>query len=136
MNVAVYVNGVLNSLNYTNFTSNSAIQGGAVFINAFNTTILGCELDNNTATHDLRFSVSTELDKLTTFGGGVAIQGGDVNIINSTFTNNTAVAKYENGGLGGAVAVNGSDNFIFNSSFPIFLSVVDGVTYLSYGRKR
>ena len=130
---AVYVNGVLNSLNYTNFTSNSAIQGGAVFINAFNTTILGCELDNNTATHDLRFSVSTELDKLTTFGGGVAIQGDDVNIINSTFINNTAVAKYENGGLGGAVAVNGSDNFIFNSSFKDNEAIKGGAFYFEGG---
>ena len=130
---AIYVKGTLNALNYTNFTSNSAIQGGAVFIAALNTTFFNCEFDNNTATHNLRFAVTGELNNLTTVGGGVTVHGDDVNIINSTFINNTAVAKYENCGLGGAVSVNGSNNFIYNSLFEDNEAIKGGAFYLEGG---
>ena len=63
-------------INNTSFANNSAMEGGAIYNNAVNVTIINSIFQNNSADY---------------FGGGIAsYHGGDFIIIDSNFTKNTA----------------------------------------------
>jgi len=108
------------NLNLTNLTltNGSAIQGGAIFANGTQLQAINCTFNNNTA-----------LPSLIAGGNGGAIFGnnaGTINILNSTFANNTAAHKGDptvhNSGVdsfGGAIYVDqsGSVTKITNSTF-------------------
>jgi hypothetical protein len=71
------------SLKNLTFTNGSGIQGGAIFANGTSLTIQNCTFNNNMVTGTLVFQ-----------GFGGAIYGnsaGTINIINSTFANNSAL---------------------------------------------
>lgn len=127
---AVYNNGGNLTLENIYIVQNTAANGGGLnTANSGTTTIIDCELANNTALTSSggglqNFSTSTLNVYGTTFrgntsnsgtGGGGIQGGGDITITNSTFSGNTAT-----GGDGGGISYNGGSTrslIVTNSTF-------------------
>jgi len=115
-------NGVIDSCIFKN---NTALVGGAILggpgfkskSNTFKLDIIDCSFENNTATGSFSYCYWSEEDVYTITGGGaVAMLGNAVNIENSNFYSNKAVAS---GSGGGAVCTTDTCKVItmINSSF-------------------
>ena len=121
-------NGALEIRNLK-FEENSAVEGGACYLNQDNIKIIDSVFNKNNATYGgaLKIQSNNITVKNSTFtanmvnksGGAIFIGGDDVKILNSTFLSNIAIHNdsISDSGLGGAIYVGGSQSVIDGCEF-------------------
>ncbi|WP_295113878.1 CARDB domain-containing protein [uncultured Methanobrevibacter sp.] len=128
---AIYIRGTNATVKDMYFTTNNAIQGGAVFIEGTNANITNNTFYDNNATHNLTFTLTDELLKLSTKGGAISVSGDYANIVNNNFTYNAAIGRNPTGGLGGAIAIDGYHTTIYDNMFDDNEAIIGGALYIT-----
>ena len=128
---AIYIDGENATVKDMYFTSNNAIQGGSIFIQGPYANITNNVFYDNNATHDLIFTLSSEVSSLATRGGAITIAGNYSYVVGNNFTYNAAIGINPNGGHGGAIAIDGYYANITDNIFDDNEAVFGGALYVT-----
>ncbi|MDO5859145.1 right-handed parallel beta-helix repeat-containing protein [Methanobrevibacter sp.] len=127
---AIYIKGYDIGINNITALENKAIQGGAIYIEGDDTYVTNSTFEWNNVTRDVDL-IKPGAETLRTWGGAIFIEGNDVNVYdNTTFTRNTAMGGYANGGHGGAIVIKGDNATIYDSHFTLNEAVSGGAIYI------